>query len=150
MNKIQPIYVIMKIELQEFSLPKSFQKKSPFFIVYDLSNGVFVSTNNSLDSAQKKVEELMDKSYIYTKNNFTLNFYFGYPIFPEKEDIKKVSTTCFSDDPATLLFEEYSNMVNAQNGWPKLSLMLNAYVEKQLMATNLPLLDKDITDTYDN
>lgn len=56
MNKIHPVYVIIKIELQELSLPKSFQKKSPFFIVYDLSNGVFVYTNDSLDSAQKKIE----------------------------------------------------------------------------------------------
>lgn len=150
MNKIQPVYVIIKIELQELSLPKSFQKKSPFFIVYDLSNGVFVYTNNSLDSAQKKIEELMDKSYIYIKNDFTLKFYFGYPVFSEKEDLKTISATCFSDDPATLLIEEFFNMVNAQNGWPKFSLMLKSYVEKQLMATNLPLLDKDITDTYDN
>ncbi|EJG0613515.1 hypothetical protein CVY57_RS21500, partial [Cronobacter sakazakii] len=68
----------------------------------------------------------------------------------EKEDLKTISATCFSDDPATLIIEEYFNMVNAQNGWPKFSLMLKSYVEKQIMATNLPLLDKDITDTYDN
>lgn len=62
MNKSQPLYIIIKIEFPVGFLPKQLAYNNHSFIVFNLSNGTCESMHDSLDSAQKKIIELLDKS----------------------------------------------------------------------------------------
>lgn len=149
MNKLQPLYIIIKIEFPVGFLPKQLAYNNHSFIVFNLSNGTCESMHDSLDSAQKKIIELLDKSEKIetgekkpTTQHYMLYFKYHYSSTKSQE-------ACLSDDPATMLIEEFFDNTQIVNNI-KLSSILISYINKKILNLSLPLTKNDNTSKYDS
>lgn len=149
MNKSQPLYIIIKIEFPVDFLPKQLAYNNHSFIVFNLSDGTCESMHDSLDSAQKKIIELLNKSDKIetdekkpTTQHYMLYFKYHYSSTKSQE-------ACLSDDPATMLIEEFFDNIQIVNDI-KLSSILISYINKKILDVSLPLTKNDNTDKYDS
>lgn len=105
--------------------------------------------HDSLDSAQKKIIELLDKSEKIetgekkpTTQHYMLYFKYHYSSTKSQE-------ACLSYDPATMLIEEFFDNIQIVNNI-KLSSILISYINKKILNLSLPLTKNDNTSKYDS